>query len=102
MIKFIASFKYGQPHLSKIEVNRETDKTCWIAKEDKILGYIYCPKMIRKDRYTFFDNAAEAIVFLITKSEEYSNRFKGELGKQLGIHSQLVDLLREIKQQEKE
>lgn len=96
MIKFVASFQYGQPNLYKIEVNRETDKTCWIAKEEKILGYMYFSKMVQKERYLFFDNAAEAIVFLITKSEEYSKGFKEQLEKQLEIHGQLVDLLREI------
>jgi len=93
---FIASISHGNPMLSKFEVAKETAKLLKLGKETRILGGGRWLRQINKTD-TYFDNAIDAVVFLITHQCEYITKAEEKLESASNYLSTLKALLAELR-----
>jgi len=96
---FVASFRYGRANLSKVEVEKETEKSFIIgrrSKEEKLLGWRSLPARISKEKYNCFGTSEEALDYLVDAAREHITACRERLRKAVEEHCKLVKIKREI------
>lgn len=96
MDKFIAKYQYGEPSLYKVTVVKETEKTLFIEKPVKIMGWIYLPNRISKGSYSIFDTHLESVRWLASKSGQHIVELKEQIEKERATFDYLNRLSYEI------
>lgn len=68
---YVAKFAYGKANLSRVEVEKETDKTIVVASDSNLMGWQYFRQRTRKANIHLFQNKEDALSYLVDKGQQY-------------------------------
>lgn len=90
---YVAIFEYGQPHITRVSVKKETDKSYIADKQETLTKHGYrLPDIISKEKYRCFNTPAEALDYLIDRATAYRDGCLASLAKAENVLVDLVEL----------
>ena len=97
---YVAALEYGKPHLTRLWVKKETDKSYIVGRREVLTKHgFYLPNIISKEKYHCFDNPADALNYLIDRATAYRDGCLASLAKAEDVLVDLIEM-RELRVEE--
>lgn len=93
---FLAKLTFGRPQLSKLEVEKETEKTFVVCKEEAILGSKSYSRRLNKEEVGVFEDAVDAAKHIIVLQDFFIKKTREKLDAAVVDLAMLKELLVEL------
>lgn len=100
IVRYIARFRNGNPELTRVQIESETEKTITVIDSEVILGsYVYIGTgRQNKSQFNVFETEKEALIWLYKESRVYFSHMTKLTQKAQETVSQLEAMVKEEKQ----